>query len=94
MENRSGEVLTIKGRYDKNEEKKRKEKETREAKKKKKIKDLEMFSLIFIKEATSRKIVQKERINLKNQCRHLAIVEEEGYESAGMCITTNNNKKR
>lgn len=52
-----------------------------------------MFSLIFIKEATSRKIVQKERINLKNQCRHLAIVEEEGYESAGMCITTNNNKK-
>lgn len=53
-----------------------------------------MFSLIFIKEATSRKIVQKERINLKNQCRHLAIVEEEGYESAGMCITTNNNKKR
>lgn len=36
MENRSGEVLTIKGRYDKNEEKKRKEKETREAKKKKK----------------------------------------------------------
>lgn len=36
MENGSGEVLTTKGRYDKNEEKKRKEKETREAKKKKK----------------------------------------------------------
>lgn len=33
MENGFGEVLTTKGRYDKNEEKKRKEKETREAKK-------------------------------------------------------------
>lgn len=44
---------------------KKKEKETRKAKKQ--VKDLEIFSLIFIKEATSRKIVQKERISLKNQ---------------------------
>lgn len=53
MENGSSEVLTTKGRYDR----KKKKKETREAKKQ--VKDLEIFSLIFIKEATSRKIVRK-----------------------------------
>ncbi|KAH9650187.1 hypothetical protein KPL70_026271 [Citrus sinensis] len=82
----SGEGLTVKGRNDKNVGKKKKQ-----GKGKDKNKNLKCFQCH--KEGHFKKDCPETKLKKKDQNGDAAIVEDEGYESAGVCVATNEVQK-
>ena len=89
VESGVGEGMTAKGRFDKHDEKKK-----NEGKQKKKQKGWKCFQCHkeghLKRDCPERKLKPKDSMNRSGDA---AIVEEEGYESVGVCVATDCNQK-